>query len=77
MNALRKAFCSMGHHSGPWSPPGKHCEIARVCESCGTTEEQTDHLWGPWFYVNNELNSPQVHTCKRCRETERTRYTLR
>ena len=108
MNALSKVLCALGHHTGAWSQPGRHCEILRICESCGKSEEQTHHLWGPfayaardhcdqarackrcgatetrvvhvwgpWFYTSNEFNSPQAHTCRRCRQSERTVYTLR
>jgi hypothetical protein len=64
-----------------WSPFGyvepDRCEQARRCERCGTTESRIRHEWGPWFYLNNEFGSPQVHSCLRCRQSERTSYTMR
>src|SRR5690348_15012503 len=108
MSAMHKALCMLGRHSGAWSQPGRHCETVRICESCGTAEEQTLHVWGPygytstdrceqvracercgaaetremhvrgpWLYRNMEFNAPQERTCQRCRQTERTVYTLR
>ena len=108
MNALAKAMCKAGLHSGAWSHPGQQCEIVRVCDSCGKADEKSRHVWGdfayraagqceqtrrcqrcgsaqtqlthdwgPWSYVNNELNSPQVHTCRRCHQSERTAFTMR
>ena len=53
------------------------CEQTRRCERCGAIETRPVHEWGPWLYLNNELNSPQVHTCRRCHQNERTAYTLR
>ena len=53
------------------------CEQTRRCERCGSAQTQLTHDWGPWSYVNNELNSPQVHTCRRCRQSERTAFTMR
>lgn len=53
------------------------CEQRCRCERCGATESRVWHQWGPWVYCNLEQNSPQKRVCKRCQETERTRYTLR
>jgi hypothetical protein len=53
------------------------CDQTRRCERCGSTESRSCHEWGPWLYLNSEFASPQVHTCRRCRQTERTRPTLR
>jgi hypothetical protein len=53
------------------------CDQTRRCDRCGSTETRSRHEWGPWTYVNTEFNSPQAHTCRRCRLTERTAYTMR
>ena len=53
------------------------CEQRRRCERCRGTDSRVRHEWGPWLYSNLEQNSPQERVCKRCREAERTRYTLR
>jgi hypothetical protein len=53
------------------------CEQVRRCARCGSTESRTLHDWGPWFYHDEEFTSGQVHTCRRCHETERTAYTMR
>jgi hypothetical protein len=51
----------------------EHCDQIRRCERCGSTESQSRHEWGPWLYYDEELVTAQVHTCRRCHETERTR----
>src|SRR3954452_13274697 len=53
------------------------CEQVRRCQRCGTTESRSEHDWGPWLNTNTEFNAPQMHRCRRCRETEKTLYTLR
>jgi hypothetical protein len=53
------------------------CDQSHRCQRCRATEFRVRHEWGPWRYSNLEQNSPQERACKRCRETERTRYTLR
>ncbi|MBM2616303.1 hypothetical protein JIG36_12125 [Actinoplanes sp. LDG1-06] len=53
------------------------CEQMRRCTRCGTTQTRTQHVWGPWLYANTEFDAPQIHRCRRCHETEKTRYTLR
>jgi hypothetical protein len=80
MSILRKAMCLTGRHSGDWSLPGSRCDIVSVCSSCGKREEQTRHVWGqfgPWLYQNLEFDSPQIRTCLRCRQAERSRQTMR
>ena len=53
------------------------CDQVRRCRRCGSSESRQEHNWGPWLYLNTEFNSPQVHTCRRCLQTEKTAYTLR
>jgi hypothetical protein len=53
------------------------CGQIRRCERCGSTESRSWHQWGPWLYLNTEFTSPQVRTCRRCHESERTSYTMR
>ncbi|UQU61768.1 hypothetical protein COUCH_22280 [Couchioplanes caeruleus] len=66
------------HTWGPFAyvAPGR-CEQSRRCERCAATETITAHEWGPWFYYENEITTPQIHTCRRCHESERTAYTVR
>jgi hypothetical protein len=52
--------------------PGR-CEQVRRCERCGSAESRPWHQWGPWVYADEELITAQVHTCRRCHESERTR----
>jgi len=67
------------HHA--WGPfnyvSADQCDQVRRCLRCEATEIRTVHEWGPWIYRDNEFNTPQVHRCRRCHESERTRYTLR
>ena len=60
-----------------WGPFGylhdDRCDQVRRCERCGLTESRTWHQWGPWLYADEELVTAQVHTCRRCHDTERTR----
>jgi hypothetical protein len=67
------------HHL--WGPfaylEADQCEQTRRCERCGSTQSRSSHEWGPWLYLNTEFTSPQVHTCRRCHQTERTNYTMR
>ena len=64
-----------------WSPFGyvaaNQCDQTRRCDRCGSAQTRSAHEWGPWVYVNNEVNSPQAHTCRRCHRNERTAYTMR
>jgi hypothetical protein len=53
------------------------CDQTRSCERCGSTESRSIHEWGPWLYLNGEFSSPQVRTCRRCHESEQTKYTMR
>jgi len=55
----------------------ERCDQVRRCERCGSTETRSRHEWGPWLYQNTEFNSPQIHTCQRCRQSERTSPTMR
>jgi hypothetical protein len=68
MSLLAKVRCEVA---------AARCDQTRRCDRCGSTETRSSHEWGPWFYVNNEPNSPQSHTCSRCRQSERTAYTMR
>jgi hypothetical protein len=67
------------HHV--WGPfdyrEADRCEQTRRCARCGATHSRSSHEWGSWHYLNTEFTSPQVHTCRRCRLTERTNYTMR
>jgi hypothetical protein len=65
MSILRKAMCSAGRHSGQWSLPGRRCEIVRICDSCGSREEQARHVWGRFDHVNAG-QCDQVRRCDRC-----------
>ncbi|WP_433384703.1 hypothetical protein ACQPZX_24275 [Actinoplanes sp. CA-142083] len=60
-----------------WSPFGYvsegRCDQMRRCERCGSAESRLRHEWGPWLYLDDEMVTAQVHTCRRCRESERTR----
>lgn len=49
------------------------CEQIRRCDRCGSTESRSRHEWGPWVYLDEELLTAQVHTCRRCHQSERTR----
>jgi hypothetical protein len=51
----------------------RRCDQIRRCERCGSTESRSLHEWGPWVYYDEELVTAQVHTCRRCHQTERTR----
>ncbi|GAA0808212.1 hypothetical protein Sya03_61050 [Spirilliplanes yamanashiensis] len=53
------------------------CDETRRCRRCGATESRSDHDWGPWLYATTAFDSPQVHTCRRCGQSERTRPTMR
>ena len=66
------------HDWGPFTYPraGDCVQLSR-CLRCGATQSRSAHDWGPWVYANTEFNSPQVRTCRRCHETERTSYTVR
>jgi hypothetical protein len=49
------------------------CDQIRRCERCGLTESRSRHEWGPWLYDDEELITTQVHRCRRCHQTGRTR----
>lgn len=63
------------HHT--WGPFGyvedHRCDQIRRCERCGSTESRSRHEWGPWLYQDAQLVTAQVHTCRRCHRSERTR----
>jgi hypothetical protein len=51
--------------------PGQ-CDQTRRCQRCGSTESRSRHQWGPWVYLDEELVTAQVHTCRRCHQREQT-----
>jgi hypothetical protein len=55
----------------------ERCDQVRRCERCGSTESRAWHEWGPWLYQNLESDSPQIRTCLRCRQAERSSHTMR
>ena len=66
------------HAWGPYQyVESGHCEQVRRCERCGTAQQRTGHEWGPWRYAENEMNSPQMRTCRRCHRSERSSHTFR
>lgn len=69
MNVVAKLKCRAGRHSGEWSSPGSHCEIVRICSSCGKREEENRHNWGAFGFVENG-GCEQTRRCARCGSTE-------
>ena len=47
-------LCSLGIHSGVWTyVDSGACEQARICSSCGQTQNRTKHQWY-WQYVEKD-----------------------
>jgi hypothetical protein len=69
MSILAKLRCKAGLHSGEWSHPGAHCEIARVCSCCGRLDERPRHVWGAFAHVE-AARCDQTRRCERCGSTE-------
>jgi hypothetical protein len=69
MSVLARAMCAMGRHSGQWSHPGSRCEVVRICDACGTREEETHHVWGEFGYVGAG-RCDQTRRCERCGSTQ-------
>lgn len=60
-----------------WGPylylADRRCDQGRRCIRCGAMRIRERHDWGPWRYADDALVTAQVHTCRRCHRTERTR----
>jgi hypothetical protein len=69
MTVVAKLKCRAGRHSGEWSNPGSHCEIVRICLSCGRREERNRHTWGQFGFVQTD-GCDLIRRCARCGSTE-------
>jgi hypothetical protein len=65
MSILATLKCKAGRHCGEWSRTGSQCEVTRRCDSCGTLEQQTHHIWGPFDYLAAD-QCDQTRRCERC-----------